>query len=117
MPVSRAEIANRALRRCGVIGFGQSADANRNAAALQAYDEVYAYLDGLNIVEWTSAADVPDKYAFHVVALVALNLCDDVSVPAARYERIRIDAGASEASIRRVFKEAYQRDETKAENF
>ena len=117
MAVTRAGIADRALRRCGVLPFGQSADANRTAAALQAYDEVYAYLKELEIVDWTSTGSVPDQYVFPVVALTALNLCDDISVPSERYQRIRLDDGQAEATIRRVYTPAYQRDNTKAEDF
>lgn len=117
MAVSRQGIADRALRRCGVLPFGQSADANRSAAALQAYDEVYAYLRELEIVDWTATADVPNQYVYHVVALTALNLLDDIAVPSERAARIRADAAQAEPSIRRVYVPRYKRDDVKAEDF
>lgn len=117
MAVTRAEIANRALRRCGALGFGQSADQIRNDAALQAYDEAYAFLDELGIVEWGSTAEVPNEYAFHVVALTAYNLADDIAIPDSRYQRIAVDAANAERNIRRVLNNAYTRDEVKVTDY
>lgn len=117
MAVTRAEIANRALRRCGVLAFGQAVDSNRTDAALQAYDEVYSYLEELGIVDWGSTASVPNEYAFFVVALTAYNLADDIAVPDSRYQRISIDANSAEANIRRVYNSAYTRDEIKVADY
>lgn len=117
MAVTRAEIANRALRKLGVLPFGQSADSNRTDAALQAYDEVYAYLEELGIVDWGSTASVPNEYVFWVVAIVAYNLCDDIATPDNRYMRIKSDYAQAEAAIRRVYNNAYTRDETKVVDY
>lgn len=111
MSVTRAEIANRALRRCGALAFGQATDTIRTAAALQAYDEVYSYLEELGIIEWASTAAVPNEYAFFIVAMTAYNLADDIAVPDSRYNRIARDAATAEKNIRRVYNNPYTRDE------
>ncbi len=117
MAVTRAEIANRVLRRCGVLAFGQAVDSNRTNAALQAYDEVYAYLDNLDIVDWGSTASVPDEYVFFVVALASKSLGSDLGMPAARKADINNDARTAELDIRRVFNNAYTPDDTKVVDF
>lgn len=117
MAVTRAEIANRALRRCGILPFGQATDSNRTNAALQAYDEVYAYLDELGVVDWGSTASIPNEYSFWIVALTAYNLCDDIAVPDSRYMRISRDATVAEANIRRVYSGAYTRDDIKVVDY
>ena len=117
MSQTRAQIANRALRRCGVLGFGQATDSNRTDAALQSYDEVYGYLEELGIVDWGSTASVPNEYAFWVVAMTAYSLCDDIAVSNTRYSRISRDATQAEANIRRVYAQSYTPDETKVSDF
>ena len=117
MAVTRAEMANRALRRCGVLAFGQAVDANRTNAALQAYDEVYAYLEELGIVDWGSTASVPNEYAYFVISLTAYTLCDDISVSNSRYQRITRDSNNAEPNIRRVYNQSYTPDDTKVVDF
>jgi len=117
MSVTRAGIANRALRRCGVLAFGQAVDQNRTDAALQAYDEVYAYLNELGIVDWGSTASVPNEYAFYVVALTAYTLADDIAVPDSRYQRIAVDAATAERSIRRLINKSYTRREVAVRDY
>ena len=89
----------------------------RTDAALQAYDEVYAYLNELGIVDWGSTASVPNEYAFHVIALTAYTLSGDIAVPDSRYQRIARDAAGAELAIRRVYNNAYTRDEIKVMDY
>lgn len=117
MAVTRAEIANRALRESGKLAFGQADNSNLTNAALQAYDEVYAYLDNLDIVDWGSTASVPDEYAFHVVAMTAYSLIGQLGTPTARAQKISADHARAELSIRRVFENAYTADEVKVSDY
>lgn len=100
-----------------MLPFGQSADQPRNDAALQAYDEVYSYLEGLGIVEWGSTASVPNEYVYFVVAMTAYALCDDIAVPDSRYARIKSDVTGAEANIRRLYNQAYTRDDVKVVDY
>ena len=117
MSVSRAEVANRALRENGKLAMGQADNSNLTDAALQAYDEVYAYLDNLGITDWSSTAAVPDEYAFWVVAMVAYALIGQLGTPADRVAKITRDYVQAELKIRRVFEDGYTTDATKVSDF
>lgn len=117
MSVTRAEIANRVLRESGKLAFGQADNSNLTNAALQAYDEVYAYLDNLNIVDWASLAAVPDEYAFWVVAMTAYSMIGQLGTPRERVAKITVDNAQAELNIRRVFENGYTSDVTKVSNY
>lgn len=117
MSVTRAEIANRALRKCGRLAYGQTAEANLSNAALQAYDEVYDYLEELGIVDWGSTAAVPNQYVYWIVALTALSLADELGVSTERYQRLSITASQAEPEIRRVYNTAYTPTEIKVKDY
>lgn len=117
MAVTRAEIANRALRRCGKLALAQTATSELTNEALQAYDELYATLEELNIVKWTSTGSVPNEFVFPVVALTAYSLCDTLGVGGERYQRIARDAAGGEAAIRRIYNDAFIPDEIKVGDF
>lgn len=117
MAVTRAEIANRALRRCGRLAFDQQAESSISNEALQAYDEVYDSLEELGIVDWGSTASVPNQYVFWVVALTAYSLADTLGVSTERYQRIAVDARNAEREIRRVYNTYYTPSEIKVKNY
>lgn len=117
MSVTRAEIANRALRRCGKLAFGQTSESSLSNEALQAYDEVYAYLESLGLVDWGSTASVPNEYVFWVVAMTAYSLADTLGIPTERYQRIAADANRGEAEIRRIFNDYYTPNEIRVKDF
>lgn len=117
MAVTRANIAIRALRRCGRLAYNEESPGPLNDDALQAYDEVYDELAELNIVDWGSTASVPDKYVFHVVSLVALRLTDVVGVSDSRFQRISISAAQAEPQIRRLFTDYYTPKEIRVKDY
>lgn len=117
MAVTRAEIANRALREAGILAYGQTATSNLTDAALQGYDEVYANLEELGIVDWGSTASVPNQYVPWVVALVAFNKANEWGISNDRYTRIAQVASVAERSIRRVFEQGYTSTEVKVINY
>lgn len=117
MAVTRSEIANRVLRRCGRLAYAQTAESSLSNAALQAYDEVYDYLEELGIVDWGSTASVPNQYVFWVVALTSYSMADELGVSGERYARISRDGTAAEGEIRRVFNDAYTSTEIRVSNF
>jgi len=117
MAVTRAEIANRALRRCGKLAFGQTATSDLSDEALQAYDEVYSYLEELGIVDWGATASVPNEYAFWVIAMTAYSLADTLGIPNERYQRIGIDANNAESEIRRIRTNYFTPNEIRISDF
>jgi acetyl-CoA acetyltransferase len=117
MAVTRAEIANRALRRAGRLAYGQTAESTLSNAALQAYDEVYDYLERLGIVDWGSTASVPNEYVPWVVAMTAYNKADEWGISNERFARIAQDANAAEREIRRLFNDYYTTTEVKVKDY
>ena len=81
---SPAEIVNRAAKRLGKLGSGQTLASNLKADLDQSYTEVYARLAVRNLTTWDETEDVPDEYAEPVVNLVAEKRITDFSVPPAR---------------------------------
>lgn len=98
MPTA-AEIRNRALKKLGVFGTGQTAGPDAAADIDQAYVEVYANLRARQITTWDFDESVPDKFAFDVVALVADSRKDEYRIPNDLYQRIKLDARGDGTSI------------------
>ena len=117
MAVTRAEIANRALRRCGRLAFDQQPESSLSDEALQAYDEVYDALEELGIVDWGSTTSIPNQYAFYIVALTAYSLADTLGISNDRYQRIAVDAQSAEQAIRRIYNSSYTPNEIQVKNF
>lgn len=102
-----AQVRNKALRMLGVLGAGREASGPQDADMSAAYDEVYAELEELNLVEWANDQDVPARFVDSVVALVASRRVDEYGVSGERYQRIMGKAGSSEARIRRLLADDY----------
>lgn len=117
MAVTRAEIANRALRRAGRLAYGQTATSLLTDAALQGYDEIYSFLFELGIVDWGSTSDVPNEYVPWIVALVAYNKADEWGISNDRFARIQADAAIAERQIRRAFENGYTSTEIQVSDF
>lgn len=102
MAVTRAQMANRILRRLGVLGTGQKAKSEDTSYALQAYDELYSQLEELGLAEWGATDDVPNEYVNDIVNWAAYNLIDDFKCSTQRYQRIQIASSRAEPNIRRI---------------
>lgn len=92
------QIREKALKRLGVRGTGQTTQAEIQADVDQAYAEVYAELDAQKAVSWDIEDEVPDEFVQSVVALVAYARLDEYSVPTERYRRIVRDVEGTAAS-------------------
>ena len=103
------EIREKAAKKLGVLGTGQTLQSETAADIDAAYTEVYAQLDTLNLTTWDSDEEVPDELVKPVVDLVAYARVDEYSVPDNRYTRIRRDALGDkltgDPSARQVIKE------------
>jgi len=103
MPVASTEIRNRALRKLGVIGWGESPDSSSSADMDLVYGEVYKRLEDMNLTTWASDADVPDLMVKEVVALCALERVSEHKASPMRYEKLVIEAGKKgERAIGRI---------------
>lgn len=93
MPQSKTEIRNRALKRLGVTGWGETSQTAITDDMDDAYDEVYAQLEDAELVTWASTADVPDKMVMPVVDLCALARVMEHPVSDSRYQKLILSAG------------------------
>lgn len=102
MSASKTTIRNKALKKLGVLADGQTATAEQSASVEAAYDEVYARLDHIGLVVWSSTEEVPDQYIAPIVALVAMERAEDYSIPDSRFQRLAVQAARAEMEIRRI---------------
>lgn len=93
MAVSPAEIRNRALRRLGVIGWGETPDSTIADDMDQAYAEVFAHLEEANVSVWAIAADVPNGIVRPLVNLCALARSVEHKISELRLSKIISEAG------------------------
>ncbi len=99
MPTS-AEVRNRAAKKLGLLGTGQTLQSNISADLDDAVTEVYAELQALGLATWASGGTVPNELAHSVVSLVAGARVDDYAVPNDKYQRVKSDALQAENRIR-----------------
>ncbi len=85
---SAAEIRNKAAKRMGLFGTGQTLQSAISADLTAAYAEVYAQLSAKELVVWDIDEDVPAEFVDDVVTLVAYSRLDEYSVPLEKYKRI-----------------------------
>ena len=97
MAKTKAECRNRALRKLGKLAIGQTAEAGIASDMEDAYDQVYARLEQLGLVTWSSTDSVPDEFVEDITAMMAFERSE--GVPDARYIRIRDDASRALLSI------------------
>lgn len=107
MAATAAEIRNKALRRLGILGLGQTASSELSNDVDAAYNEVYARLSEVGLVGWALASSVPNEYVAPMVALVAGERVDEYGVAGERYQRIKADAAKAEMDIRRLINGQY----------
>lgn len=86
-----AEIRNKAAKKCGLVGTGQTLQSNISADFDDAYTEVYAELQVKGLATWGAAEEVPSYLVEPVVAWVAGVRAAEYSIPPARYERVMRD--------------------------
>lgn len=107
MAVTKTDMANKALRKMGVLPQGQQATNAQSTDLKAAYDEVYDRLAEDDLVTWGSGQNVPDRFVQPVVALMAANRVNEWSVPQAKMQAIISEANNAMTLIRRLVAEPY----------
>jgi hypothetical protein len=97
-----AEIRNKAAKKLGLFGTGQTLRSEIAANLDQAYAEVYAELELQSLATWSFSGDVPDALVRSVVSLVAGSRVDEYSVPTEKYARIVRENEGAEDRIRKL---------------
>ncbi len=97
---SAAQIRTKAIKRLGLISLGQTPRSEMAADFDDAYAEVYAALESLDIVTWDFDEEVPDEFVHSVVTLVAYNRVDEYRVANDRYQRLSADVSGAIPAIR-----------------
>jgi hypothetical protein len=106
--ITKDEIKNRALQKLGVIGVGQTPQAQDEARMESAYNEVYEDLKNLDLATWSSTGTIPNDLSPHVIFLVAWNAVDDYGVSPARYQRIQLGQSIAKREIRLLITPPYE---------
>lgn len=112
MPVTKKQAAYRALERCGRLAIGQAPTSTLEDKANQGFDEVYAMLDDWGIVDWSEDEPIPDKYAFHVISLIAYAIMPELRVSGETKQRITEGAAIAEPALRELYNTGYTPKET-----
>lgn len=87
-----ADIRNKAAKKLGLFGTGQTLRSGISADFDDAYTEVYGMLSKKKLTTWDSDEAIPDEFVFPVVALVADARKNEYPLPDAKYIRITLDA-------------------------
>ena len=111
-----AEIRNKAAKKLGLYGTGQTLRSAISADIDAAYTEVYAELAALGIATWGASDAIPSHLVRAMVALVAGARVNEYSLPLERYQRIVADSAAAEKRIRQLTSSG-KHGQTPIENF
>ena len=93
-------IRETAAENLGIHGEGETIPSYEIADLNQAYTEVYAELQALDLAAWAYTDNVPDRFAKPVAMLVAESRAVKYQVPDARYQRIKLEAQEALHKIR-----------------
>jgi hypothetical protein len=110
------QIKETAAENLGILGEGETLPSYESADLTQAYLEVHAELQGLNLTTWSQAAAIPDQYAHSIAMLVAQARAVKYQVPQERYQRIKIESVEAMALIRKLQARS-KMGQTEIENF
>jgi hypothetical protein len=111
-----AEIRQKAAKKLGLVGEGQTLRAAITADLDEAYVEVYATLAMKSLATWAFASEVPDHLVNPVVWWVAGVRMDEYAIPNDRYQRVKSDYARAESEIRKLNADS-RLGETEIENF
>jgi hypothetical protein len=111
-----AQIIVTAAENLGILGEGETLPSYESADLTQAYAEVYAELQALDLTSWESTATIPNQYARAVAMLVAEARGVKYQIPEERYQRIKLEAFEAMKLIRRLQSPA-KMGQTEIENF
>ena len=111
-----AEIRDTAAENLGILGEGETLPSYETNDLDQAYTEVYAELQALDLATWSETAEVPDQYARHIAMLVAESRAVKYQIPDNRYQRIKFEKIEALAKIRELQARS-KMGQTEIENF
>lgn len=97
-----AEIREKAARKLGVLGVGQTLRSEISDDLDEAYTEVYRELESDDMALWEIDEEVPDQFVWPVVAMVAYRRAVEYGVPQERFVRIAGDQIIAESRIKRL---------------
>lgn len=111
------EVRNKALKRLGVLGRGQTARSEDAADLDAAYIELHAYLENKNLAPWgDKTVDVPPEFVDPVVDLLANSRATEYSIPDKKYQRIIGRASIAESRMQEILQVDPQ-ERTQMENY
>lgn len=109
---TESQLRIKALRLLGVLGVGRTPTSAQDNDMKEAYTEVYAELDKLNLVEWAEGSDIPAEFVDTVANLIASKRIDEYGVAGERYQRIMGKALQAEITLSRLIASDYVSDTT-----
>lgn len=90
---TKAEVRQRVGEDLALVPIGQALEAQDQIRIDETYDEIYEILKDKGLAIWASSAEVPSRVVPYYVQLMLDKLALTYSVPEARYNRIKMDAG------------------------
>lgn len=109
-----ADVYNKALRKLGLLRYGQTASSELTDDITDAYTELYQRLDEENLVTWTTTGAVPDQYVWIIVTLLAAQRANEYGIPNDRYKRIMGESAGAMRELRRLIAGPYTPSHTEA---
>lgn len=108
---SKAEAQQMCGELLKLVPIGQALQSQHDAKMSEAYDEVYAELEVMNLPVWATTAEMPDEITPHFVNLMAYNKIDVYPVSQTLYQRILFKVGdggeKAKEAIRALMNSAY----------
>lgn len=107
MPLTKAEIRDRAANELGILTLGQPLQAQDATRIEQAYNETYDYLDSQGLAIWPMSGSVPDRLSPYIISIVAFNCADTYGISEERNRRLTARFVIAEKKIRELVQEKY----------
>lgn len=90
---SVAEIRQRVGEELSLVVIGGTLRSQDDTRIASAYNEVYERLKKHGLATWASTGTIPTELVPYLCLMIEERLLTTYSVPEARYNRIKIDAG------------------------
>ena len=111
-----AKIRENAAEVLGLKGEGVALASYHSEDMTEAYTEVYAELQGLDLTSWGVTDDVPDEFSWAVSTLMAVRRLSTYRLPVESIQLVRTDGVEAMARIRELQAPA-KMGATEIENF
>ena len=95
-------VKEKALRRVGVLGNGQTVSPLQDVQVTSAYNSLYDELQSKSIAAWAQDGDIPDTFVEHIVDMLSFNLANEFGVSDSRWQRLQITADRAELKLRAI---------------